>query len=48
MHLSHPVQTAGIEENALGRSRLTGIDVSRDADIAILFQAYGTGHKSSL
>ena len=47
VHLSHPMQTAGVIENALGRGRLAGIDVSRDTDIAILFQTYGTGHNAS-
>src|SRR6056297_3664755 len=44
VHLTHLVGDAGIEQNALGRSRLTGIDVSHDADIAIALDRCLTCH----
>jgi hypothetical protein len=33
MHFANAVQAAGIEQNALGRRRLAGIDVRHDADV---------------
>jgi hypothetical protein len=41
------VQLPRVEENALRGRRFTGIDMSRDTDIAIFVQTYGTGHKAS-
>ena len=35
VHFANLVRNAGVEKNALGRRRLTGINVSHDADIAI-------------
>jgi hypothetical protein len=33
MHLAHPMQASRIEQDALGRRGLTGIDVRHDADV---------------
>src|SRR5262249_49037713 len=35
---------AGIEEDPLGRGRLAGIDVSHDAEIAVVFDLVLSGH----
>jgi hypothetical protein len=34
MDLTDLVGTAGVEEDALGRRRFTGVDVSHDSDVA--------------
>ena len=44
VHLADFVRLSGIVENALGRSRLTGIDVGHDADIPVVFERMLTGH----
>jgi hypothetical protein len=36
MHLTHLVRNPGVEEDALSGRRLTGINVSHDADIPSL------------
>jgi hypothetical protein len=38
------VRDTGVEQNAFGRRRLTGIDVGHDADVAIPFDGRCTGH----
>ena len=37
VHLADLVGAAGVIEDALGRRRLTGVDVSHDPDVAGLF-----------
>src|ERR1700730_518234 len=44
VHLSHLVDSAGIEEDALGRGRLPGIDVGHDADVPNLVQRVCASH----
>jgi hypothetical protein len=44
MHLTDLVGDAGIEQDALGRRRLPGIDVGHDADVAAAIERYGTWH----
>ncbi len=48
VHLADLVRLAGIVEDALGRSRLTGIDVGHDADIAIVLERCFAGHMKSV
>src|SRR5206468_9683718 len=38
MHLADLVLLAGIVKNTLGRGRLTGIDVSHDADVPVVIE----------
>ena len=42
--LAHLVGAAGVVEDALGRRRLTGVDVSHDPDVAGLFEWEGAWH----
>jgi hypothetical protein len=44
VHLADFVRLAGVVQNALGRSRLTGIDVGHDADIAIVVERGVASH----
>jgi hypothetical protein len=44
MHLTDLVGDAGLEQDALGRRRLAGIDVGHDADIATAIERNLTGH----
>src|SRR6185437_13330346 len=44
VHLAHFVALAGVIEHALGRRRLAGIDVSHDAEIALVFDGVAAGH----
>src|SRR5690606_21217113 len=41
VHLADLVGQAGVEENALGRGGLAGIDVRHDADVARVFEVAG-------
>ena len=41
----HLVRDAGVVEDALGSRRLTGIDMSHDADVPRLLERYLSGHK---
>jgi hypothetical protein len=38
------VRDAGVEKDALGRGRLSGIDVGHDAEIAVAIDWSGTSH----
>jgi hypothetical protein len=44
MDFAQLVGAAGIVQDALGRSGLTGIDVSSDADIPHSFERYSAWH----
>src|SRR5206468_11291591 len=44
VHLADLVLLAGIVKNALGRRRLTGIDVRHDADISIVLERCNSWH----
>ena len=44
MHLTDLVGDAGVEQDALGRRRLAGIDVGHDADVATTIERNGTSH----
>ena len=44
MHLADLVRLAGVVQDALGRSRLTGIDVGHDADIPIVIERSVSRH----
>src|SRR5262249_52093463 len=44
MHLAHLVALAGVVEDPLGRRRLPGIDVSHDAEIAVVLDGMTAGH----
>jgi hypothetical protein len=44
MHLADFMRLAGVVEDTLGRSRLTGIDVGHDADIPIVVERSYAGH----
>jgi hypothetical protein len=39
---------AGVEQDALGRGRFTGVNVSDDADIPIPFQRVSARHRNLL
>jgi hypothetical protein len=47
VHFADTVIDARIEEDALGRRRLTGVDVSHDADVAAFFERYCASHGES-
>src|SRR3546814_8059465 len=44
MGLADLVVLAGIEKDALGGRRLTGVDVRHDADVAIFLERMAAGH----
>src|SRR5437899_9389826 len=44
MDLAQLVRPAGVIQDALGRSRLPGIDVRHDADVPNAFERRGSGH----
>ena len=46
MDLTDLVRLAGVEEDALGRGRLAGIDVSHDAEVAVVCELVFTRHGS--
>src|SRR6266568_2545946 len=46
MDLANLVRDAGVEEDSLGRGRLTGIDVRHDADVSVALEGGDTGHGS--
>jgi hypothetical protein len=48
VHLTDTVVDARIEENALGRRRLAGVDVSHDADVAAFLKRYCACHDDPL
>ncbi len=46
MHFTDLVALAGVEQDALGRGGLAGIDVSHDAEVTVTLDGSGTGHGS--
>jgi hypothetical protein len=40
------VRDARVEEDAFGRSRLTGVDMRHDSDVPATTQGYGASHGS--
>jgi len=48
VHLADLVAHAGVEQDALGRGGLAGIDVRHDAEVAVTLDGSGAGHGSSL
>src|SRR5262249_38889131 len=48
VHLAHLVPLAGVIENPLSRSRLAGIDVGHDAEIAVILYRVAAWHGVSL
>jgi hypothetical protein len=44
MHLADAVRNPGIEQDALRRRRLAGVDVRHDPDIPATIQRYGACH----
>ncbi len=44
MHLADTVRDARIEQDALGRRRLSGVDVSHDPDVPAMVQSYSACH----
>jgi hypothetical protein len=44
VHLSDTVRDARIEQDALGRRRLPGVDVSHDADVPTFCESYCACH----
>src|SRR5205814_9469747 len=44
VHFANLVGLAGVIKDALGRRRLSGVDVRHDADIAITFERMAAGH----
>src|SRR5690606_3647730 len=44
MHFTQLVADAGVEQDALGRGGLAGIDVGHDAEVAIAVDGSGAGH----
>jgi hypothetical protein len=44
MHLTELMAHAGVEEDTLGRSRLAGVDVSGDTDIAVTLDGCLASH----
>jgi hypothetical protein len=47
VYLSHLVGSAGVEQDALGRRRLTGVDVRHDPDVSGLLEGNFAWHLSS-
>ena len=45
MHFADFVRPASVIEDTLGRGRLSGIDVSHDADVAHFLERYSASHK---
>jgi hypothetical protein len=48
VHLPHLVDAAGVEEDALGRGGLAGVDVGHDPDVAGLLERECAGCHSHL
>src|SRR6185503_13936595 len=48
VHLADLVRAARVVQDALGRGRLTGIDVGHDADVAVLLERRGACHGRQL
>ncbi len=46
VHFTDLVALAGVEQDALGRGGLAGIDVSHDAEVTVTLDGSGTGHGS--
>jgi hypothetical protein len=44
VHLADLVALAGIVKDALGRRRLTGINMGHDAEVAVVLDWMGAGH----
>jgi len=44
VHIAHPMRAPRVKEDALSRRRLTGVDVSNDADVSCTFERIGPGH----
>src|SRR6185369_4001076 len=44
MHFANLVIDAGVEQDALGRGRLPGVNVSRDADVPVTLDGRFAGH----
>jgi hypothetical protein len=47
MHFANAVRDARIEQNALCRCRLSGVDVRHDSDIPATIQRCSAGHGNS-
>ena len=47
VHLSDTVVYTRVEENALGRRRLTGVDVSHNSDVPAFYERYCACHFES-
>ena len=48
VHLAELVRAAGVKEDALGRRRLTGVDVRHDPDVADVGERAGARHMSKV
>jgi hypothetical protein len=48
VHFTNFVIHAGVEKYALGRSGFTGVNVSRDTDIAVALNGSMASHEGSL
>jgi hypothetical protein len=48
VHFTDLVADAGVEQDALGRGGLAGVDVGHDAEVAVTLDGSGTGHDESL
>jgi hypothetical protein len=46
MHFADAVRDARIEQDALCRCRLSGVDVRHDSDVPATIQRYGASHGS--
>jgi len=46
MPFQNAVALAGVEQDALGRGGLAGIDVGHDAEVAVTLDRSGAGHGS--
>jgi hypothetical protein len=44
MHFTDTVRDAGIEQDALCRCRLSGVNVRHDTDVPATIQRYGASH----
>jgi hypothetical protein len=47
MHFADAVRDARIEQDALCRCRLSGVDVRHDSDVPATIQRYGASHGNS-
>ena len=48
VHFADFMRLAGIEQDALGRRRLTGVDMGHDPEVSVVFDLVAAGHREIL